>query len=142
MKLFNTLAIIATLALSTTASASWMDGMSKGENAGNAQIDTALTSNAKAVAENKNALNAKGWRTGNGEADGEVDFTMTFKGKGRTNMDTKMAADVEGETTANGLSDFAGSVDSKANTDVHTTTDNQSSAVGQYPDIKNIAIAQ
>ena len=109
MKL-QTIAFSALIALTaaTTASADWMDGMQNGSGNGQAY------GNGNAYGTGNGALNTTGngdlntWGRGNGNADGEVEFTLTFKGKGKADMKTDGAFDGKGDFTGAGNGNAAG----------------------------------
>lgn len=90
------------IALTGTASADWWDGWNNGNGSGqgygsgqgNARGDGNLAGDYQG--------SGNGWGTGKGDADGEVDFTITFKGKGKTDMDT--AGNLSGNSRGSGNS--------------------------------------
>ena len=87
MKL-QTITFAALIALSGTASANWFDGFNNGTGNGNAYGNALGNGNGAGNATGNADAKGNGWGTGKGNADGEVDFSITFKGKGRTDMDT------------------------------------------------------
>ncbi len=113
MKL-QTLTFAALLALSTTASADWLDGFNNGNGSGNAAGNGAGSTQGNATTKGNAAGKGNGWAAGKGDADGEVDFSINFKGKGRSNMDSKMqaAGDTQGagdmKNSGNGSATVAG----------------------------------
>ena len=118
MKL-QTIALAVMITLSGTASANWMDGMSNSaDNANGSGTTLALTK-------------ANGW--GKGDADGEIDFSITLKGKGHTNIDAKMSADGTGNSTANGLTDSTGESTATGATNANVTCSNNTNGVMAAP---------
>jgi hypothetical protein len=105
MKL-QTIALSALIALSaaTTVSADWMDGMQNGTGAG----DVATKGNTD--------LNAFG--KGAGNADGEVEFAISFKAKGKTDMASDMAGNGKGDFAGNGNGKAEGNSTAATNTAV------------------------
>jgi len=118
MKL-QTITFAALIALSGTASANWFDGFNNGNGAGNATGNGAADATGNAATKGNGAAQGNGWGTGKGDAAGEVDFSISFKGKGNTNMDTKaqLAGDtkVAGDATGNAAGKGNGAANGTAN---------------------------
>ena len=88
------------VALSNHSSADWFDGWNNADTQGSGASNASGWGTGSGDGSGSGKANASGWGAGKGDADGEVDFALKFKGKGHTNMDTKMSG--EGKT------DFAG----------------------------------
>lgn len=89
------------IALSSSAYADWFDGVSNGNAQGSGAGNTSAASSGRGEGHSSGRGDFNSWGTGRGDADGEVDFQITFKGKGRTDMDTKMSADGDGDWRGN-----------------------------------------
>lgn len=100
MKLHIATVTIVALLISTSAMADWWDGWNNGSGSGQgygtAQGNTSGSGNVAGDYRGS----GQGWGTGKGDADGEVDFSISFKGKGRTNMDT--AGNLQGNSSGSG----------------------------------------
>ncbi|MEE9303649.1 MAG: hypothetical protein V3U84_07665 [Thiotrichaceae bacterium] len=88
------------VSLSTNASADWFNGWNNANTQGSETGNAAGLGTGSGNSSTSGQGKVSGWSTGKGDADGEIDFSLTFKGKGRSNMDTKISA--------NGATDFAG----------------------------------
>lgn len=135
MKL-STALLISILALSTTtasASSDWFDGMQDGAGNGNAAGKTSAWTKNNGNGAGNGAGKMNSWGKAKGDADGEVDFAITFKGKGRTNMDTAMSADAKGEGAGNTLANWAGAGNGDAKSAAQVDGKNTSKAVGELP---------
>ena len=95
MKL-HAIAFAALIAISGAASAEFFDGFDNGSAAGNTSGNGTGSTAADATGYGTGKGDLNGWGRGKGDADGEVDFSLTFKGKGKTNLDTDMAANGKG----------------------------------------------
>lgn len=140
MKL-QTIAFSTLIALTaaTTASADWMDGFQNGQ--GNGQVygnsNGYGTSNGQAYGNGQTAMN--GFGRGNGNADGEIEFQITFKGKGKTDMNADSA--LEGNGTANGYGTGLanGYGNTAANSQASSTGANSTSATGVTAPVATVA---
>ena len=90
------------VAFSNSATADWFDGWNNANTQGSGTGNASGWGTGSGDGSTSGQGNVSGWGTGKGDADGEVDFSLKFKGKGRTDMDTKMSGD--------GQTDFAGNV--------------------------------
>lgn len=126
--------IAATLFLfSSTASAGWFDGNNFTDS--NAQFygDSSRSTTGKGNAAGNSTGKLNGWNSNTGDADAEVDFSMNFKGKGRTAMDTQLTADSQAEAKGNGVADYAGAGNGSWNTFAKGSLESDSNAVGTFP---------
>jgi len=98
----------ALLALTGTASADWFDGFNNGSGNGNGYGTAAGNTNGAGNAAGNGNVDGNGWGTAKGDADGEVDFAITFKGKGRTDMDTAGNLSGNGQGAGNTAGNYAG----------------------------------
>ena len=95
MKL-QVIAFAALIALSGAASAEFFNGFDNGTAAGNTASNGTGSTAANGTGYSNGNGDVNGFGRGKGDADGEVDFSLNFKGKGKTNMDTDMAANGKG----------------------------------------------
>ena len=125
MKL-QAITLTALIALTGTASADWFDGFNNGNGSGNGYGNAAGNTNGAGNAAGNGTANGNGWGTAKGDADGEVDFSITFKGKGRTDMDTagNLSGNGEGAGNAagngNGMGNMAGNGYGNGNSSTNT----------------------
>lgn len=101
MKLRREIIATSLILFCASTSADWWDGWNDGSGSaqsyGNAQGNTQGSGNATGDYRGT----GRGWGYGKGDADAEVDFSLSFKGKGRTDMDT--AASLTGNTRGSGV---------------------------------------
>ena len=95
-----TFATLLALSATGTASADWFDGFNNGNGNGTVAGNSAANGQGNVASKGNGDAKGNGWGAGKGDADGEVDFNIAFKGKARTNMDTK--AQLDGSTQLNG----------------------------------------
>ena len=114
MKL-QAITLVSLLALSASASANWFDGFNNGMGNGNGYGNAAGNTNGAGNAAGNGNATGNGWGTAKGDADGEVDFSITFKGKGRTDMDTAGNLTGQGQGTGNTDGKFTGNGTTDAN---------------------------
>ncbi len=95
MKL-HALILAALLATSGAASAEFFDGFDNGAATGNAASNGTGSSAADATGYGQGNGDVNGFGRAQGSAEREVNFNLTFKGKGRTNLDSDMAVKGQG----------------------------------------------
>ncbi|KAG1707560.1 hypothetical protein GQR58_003232 [Nymphon striatum] len=114
MKL-QTITFAALIALTGTASADWFDGFNNGSGNGNGYGTATGNTNGAGNAAGNGNVDGNGWGTAKGDADGEVDFAITFKGKGKTNMDTAGNLTGNGQGAGNTAGNYAGNGNTAGN---------------------------
>lgn len=104
MKYTRILLFISILTVSGIASAEFFEGFDKNKSVGQSTETGQGYTSTEGQGSGTGSSNASGWGQGKGNADGAVDFSVTFKGKGSTDM----ASDVygSGDTNTN-LSSYA-----------------------------------
>jgi len=116
--------LTALIALSTTASADWMNGAnnSTGKSQGSGTTNTYGTGNGNVYGMSKS--DGQVWGKGQGNADAAIDFSISFKGKGRSDMASDIAVqgqgDYAGNSSANGNANTAANANTFANTLANT----------------------
>ncbi len=100
------LAVIATM-FSSSAVANMFDGMNNGAVNGNAYGTSNSYGTTNANGYGSGNANTQGWGRGQGNSDGEVEFVITLKAKGKSNMLSQLAGQ------GNGI--YTGYMDGNAN---------------------------